>query len=89
MTALPVTLRANFTVLFVRTLYVRKKTYPSNDFPGETEIDYAHSAKREFPEDTQKLELLITREVFVQSVHSSRVLVNFNQVIGRYWKQEV
>ena len=87
------TLRANFTVLFVRTSYVEKKTKNKKRilrpiFRAKLR-SILRTAQKEFLGDTEKLELLITREVFVQSVHSSRLLVNFNQVIGRYWKQEV
>ena len=48
------------------------------------EIDFKHSAKRSFPQSLCSfiLELLKPRELFVQSVHSSRVLVNSDRIIG-------
>lgn len=70
------TVHAIFTLLFVKTLSVKKKKRdPLKRISGRD-----LPAQKEFPDDTQQcVSLLKPREVFVQSVHSFRVLVNFNQ----------
>lgn len=79
-----VTARANFTLLFVRTSSVKNV---SHERLSRRNRD--RSGAKEFPEDSSGAllqlvdRLLKPREGFVQSVHSSRVLVNLNKTMGR------